>query len=400
MLSGPARASCGRLHFIRLDIFVPICILLIIVIGYLSHHPLHANTSTPPHAPDRGVLRYQTEAGRGVRYRTFISGEQFTYELPKTKNIKGVVFNAHGCRHSGSDLWPPQHACPHCLGLPEEILWRRATVARGYAVLGISTPTNKTRLLLETRCWRRDAAARLAVDIRHAVSYLRLGHVPFYVMGASSGASLVMSLPQHMPEIQGVYAQIKGIEPEQLLLPAGRKYPPIAFVHMPVNDPGNAQLVVEGIASLTKAGTPAAQAFVHPRPLTVEFLTARADGHIDGPMAQKILEIIELQGYLHKSNRTLNRNMKPLTKAWLPIMQPVVGDMSLEVDKSIPGELFNVAYARHEFIHDHVDAVWEWLEGGGRGAQERMDALLAADQAKSSEAAEKWARELRKAGWN
>ncbi len=39
---------------------------------------------------------------------------------------RGVLFVAHGCSHSGSDWWPPSQRCQHCLGLPEEMIVRRA----------------------------------------------------------------------------------------------------------------------------------------------------------------------------------------------------------------------------------------------------------------------------------
>lgn len=46
---------------------------------------------------------------------------------------RGTLFVAHGCTHAAHDWWPPSPACPHCLGLPEEVAQTQQALARGYA---------------------------------------------------------------------------------------------------------------------------------------------------------------------------------------------------------------------------------------------------------------------------
>ncbi len=46
---------------------------------------------------------------------------------------RGTLFIAHGCSHAAHDWWPASPACPHCLGLPEEMAQTQQALARGYA---------------------------------------------------------------------------------------------------------------------------------------------------------------------------------------------------------------------------------------------------------------------------
>ena len=97
-----------------------------------------------------------------------------------------------------------------------------------------------------------------------------------------------MTLPQTMPELKGVYAQVRALPVEAFKLPGNRKYPPIAFVHMATRDPENAVEVEKDMEVLKAAGTPVAQVLIEPQPLTIEFLTSRSEGAIDVIMAKKL----------------------------------------------------------------------------------------------------------------
>ena len=265
--------------------------------------------------------------------------------------------------------------------------------------MGISSyDTEASNLFRETRCWIQDRGPVLAKVVRTTLAHLGLSKVPLYLMGVSSGAAILMVLPREMPEVRGVYSQVKAIAPEKLELPRGRKYPPIVFVHMATMDPDNAKMVTKNLKVLKAGGTPAAQVLIEQQPITVEFLTSRSEGAIDVPMAKQIINLIEEKGYFN-ADKTLKRNMRPVTEQWAPEMQLIVGNLSLVRDKSNPGELFNVSWARHEFVHDHVDAVLEWLQNGGKGGQAQMDKLLEADRQKDAAAAAAWAKALRDGGW-
>lgn len=69
---------------------------------------------------------------------------------------RALLFIAHGCSHAARDWWPPSHACPHCLGLPEEVAQTQQALARGYAGAGRLC---RGRALLLTCCRLCPAAA-------------------------------------------------------------------------------------------------------------------------------------------------------------------------------------------------------------------------------------------------
>lgn len=63
-----------------------------------------------------------------------------------------VLFVAHGCNHAATDFWPPSRRCARCTGLPQERLVRLAALARGYAVVAVSS------LDRQTQCWHNTQA--------------------------------------------------------------------------------------------------------------------------------------------------------------------------------------------------------------------------------------------------
>ena len=81
-------------------------------------------------------------------------GLEVLWQVPSDGPPAGVLFLAHGCSHSGSDWWPSSARCPHCLGLPEEVRVRRAALARGYAVVAV-TSFNRN-----SKCWHNTAPDR------------------------------------------------------------------------------------------------------------------------------------------------------------------------------------------------------------------------------------------------
>lgn len=348
---------------------------------------------------DRSVLRYQEELGKGPTFE-IVHGQEAAWELPKGQ-LRGVVAFGHGCFHAGYDPWTRQSKCPvKCVGLPEEVMWRRAALARGLVVIGISSQ-ERSKDIKARGCWfevKKDNGTSAARVIRTVIRRLKLQHLPLYVAGASSGAILAMSLPWAMPEIVGVYSQVRGLPIEKFQLPDGRKYPPIAFVHMAKGDNETAQLIAENIEVLKAAGTLTAQTFIDPRPVTIEFLTARGIGAITPAMASSIIRILREHGYID-SHGMLTRNPRPVTEQWAKLIKPVVGNLSLVRDRSNLGELLNVARARHEFIHDYVDAVFEWLEHKGKGGQQFLDELVLREMAAEAKAAEAWAEQLQMAGF-
>lgn len=162
-----------------------------------------------------------------------------------------------------------------------------------------------------------------------------------------------------------VAVQVRGVSPEVLQLPDGRPYPPAAFVHMP-RDAENMAVIKADIKALKDAGRPVAEVQIHPRPITVDYLTERSP-LIDVPMAEGIIAVL-LQTGVVEEDGTLVESPRPVTERWAPLMQGVVGDLSLVKDESHVGELLNLAWAKHELVSDQAEAVLAWLQSGGEGS--------------------------------
>ena len=246
-------------------------------------------------------------------------------------------------------------------GLPEERRLRIAALRRRLALIGISSLDRVNK-----RCWaelRKDGGKQVADILRDWIERQGLRGVPLYTMGASSGGQMALTLPRHM-RVAGVYAQVRGVENTVLKLPKGRIFPPTVFVHMP-RDEANAAVIRSNIATLKNAGTAVLEVEIHPRPVTVEFLTERSP-LIDESMAENIVNALKKDGIVAE-NGSLTEPPRPVTDRWAPLVQPVIGNLSLTLDESHVGELVNLAWAKHELVSDEAEAVITWLQYGGRG---------------------------------
>jgi hypothetical protein len=196
---------------------------------------------------------------------------------------------------------------------------------------------------------------------------------------------MALTLPRHM-RVAGVYAQVRGVDNAVLKLPKGRMFPPTVFVHMP-RDPDNAAVIRGNIDTLRKAGTPVLEIEIHPRPVTVEFLTERSP-LIDTKMAKDIVTALKQSGIVAE-NGSLTEPPRPVTDRWAPLVQPVIDDLSLVLDESHVGELVNLAWAKHELVSDEAEAIMTWLEYQNVGGKDTLDDGIDAARSKALEEGKK-----------
>lgn len=251
-------------------------------------------------------------------------------------------------------------------GLPEEQQLRQAALRRRLALLAISSLDR-----IGKRCWaelRSDNGRNVASIIKTWVKEHGLQGLPLFTMGASSGGQMALTLPRHL-EVGGVYAQVRGMDDAQVfVLPNGRQYPPTAFVHMP-RDAENLAVIQQNIQTLQSAGTRVLEVRIPPRPITVEYLMQRSP-LIDKPMAEGVVDALVATGVL-LPNGTLTEPPRPVTDRWAPLVQPVIGNLSLVKDESHLGELLNLAWAKHELVSDDAEAVMTWLQSNANSNANR-----------------------------
>lgn len=318
-----------------------------------------ADHAAQPSQTAAAAHKAEVESSRWPKRRV-IRDLETLWEVPEQP--KGVLFVAHGCSHSGSDWWPPSQRCRHCLGLPEEMVVRRAAVERGYAVIAVSSFDR------DTKCWHNTAASR-SEDLQRVPDILRavveeegLSGLPLLSFGASSGGSFALRVGALMPDVKGVVSQITPVNPA-IFKGLDRPFPPTLFVHMAERDPSKAETVAAALALLKEAGTPAVEIRVGPRPCTPEFL--QRSPLISQQVARSIVDALSEAGLLDEAGY-FDEDPRRTAKQWRELLKPLVGDLSLEADVSPVAELFNVAYARHELVGDTTDVSLAWLEAGGK----------------------------------
>lgn len=239
---------------------------------------------------------------------------------------------------------------------------REAALRRRLVLIAISSLDRTGK-----RCWgelRKDGGANVAAILRDFVARERLQGLPLYTMGASSGGQMALTLPVHL-DVAGVYSQVRGLEDLSIFRKARTgTYPPAAFVHMP-RDTHNLAMIQRNMDALRAAKVPVLEVRILPRPVTAAFLSERSP-LIDRAMGQRIVEALHESG-VATPNGTLLEAPRPATPRWAPLVQPIVGDLSLALDESHVGELVNLAWAKHELVSDEAEAVLAWLQGGGAG---------------------------------
>ena len=141
-------------------------------------------------------------------------------------------------------------------------------------------------------------------------------------------------------------------------------YPPTLFVHMP-RDGRTAGLVAAALDALAKAGAPAAEIRVDPRPVTAAWLS-RQSALIPVGMAQAIVAALKANHLVDKAGFLVS---DPRSTNWQDPINPHVGDLSLAADESqVSGWPLPVA-ASVPASHRGTEVVWLGRPGDEPGSQ-------------------------------
>eukprot|EP00854_Cymbomonas_tetramitiformis_P003623 gene3623-4555_t len=154
-----------------------------------------------------GVTAKETRE-RGATRETLIGVVDTIWEMPLDEP-KYILFFAHGCYHSATDMWGNSKVCPECEsglnGLIEEKRIRQTALGRGYVVVAMNSGDRENN-----RCWQEEFDDT-NVDLERVTLALQtlmqreqsLSQLPLYVFGAGSGGTFASMLPHRM-QIAGV----------------------------------------------------------------------------------------------------------------------------------------------------------------------------------------------------
>ncbi|PRW50941.1 hypothetical protein C2E21_5329 [Chlorella sorokiniana] len=288
-----------------------------------------------------------------------------------------MVVLLHKCGRSAGDFWPySSQGCSTCQGLPNSVAKTKQALARGYAVVAVSS-RDRSR---EGRCFGMEADAPAVVEVISTFP-AKLGlpaGAPVYVDGASSGGSLALRLPR-LVKFSGVIGEVIGPpnfgKELELLDQSGLgPMPPTLYIHMP-HDEDMAAKVAENIALLRARGTPVAEIQVFPRPVTPAYF-AGCSPYISDSLAA-LLHTRLKDGGLLDSTDMLAVDLKDAR--WGAFRSytngPMEADLAGMPDQGIKFapllslhifDCLGVAWARHETIGEYMTAALVWLENGGK----------------------------------
>ena len=262
---------------------------------------------------------------------------------------KGVLALLHGCSHRGTDAWPAGARCGECAGLPVETRIVGAALARGWAVVAVTSEDRGSG------CWSGGDAPRVAAAIDHVRAASDAGPLTA-ALGASSGGAMATAVP-------GVGAAVAQVMASHARLDA--THPPVRFVHM-ARDDRTAQRVARQLDRLREARVDAGEYVVHPEPVTADALFQRGPGPGGRVLPTRALaaaaaKALEDGGFLDGEKRLTE---DPRRSQWRAALRPVVPrDVdSFVADESPVSEVLNAAWAAHEFTDAFLDETLDWLD--------------------------------------
>lgn len=299
--------------------------------------------------------------------RETIRDTDVLFAEPSSKNVKGLLFVAHGCSHSHTDWFSD---CGDCIGLPEERAIVQIGLNHGLVVVAISSSDRMSK------CWNLEndiePVGQVLQELAKRYQPPNQGNdshqIPVFAFGASSGGAFVSGIATPLKDrfgmaLSGFLSQIAARQTDEAAL---------CQVYITMNgDPGTdarAQQLVSQLASTTTTATkvPMKHIRIPPLPILPEFFASRIPeitAKDSARMFQALRDggLLDKGGYLLESPRRSNwRNA--LLAATPPI--PAVQQDSLVADASSISEVMNVADGRHEMTRDGVQEALEFCLSG------------------------------------
>ncbi|KAI2495560.1 hypothetical protein MHU86_18962 [Fragilaria crotonensis] len=107
----------------------------------------------PVHLPHNLMIKFpiltmmERRLSGGTAVRLVSNSTETVFAIPDIKPIRGVIVLLHACTHNALKFFSKSPKCALCVGLSEELRIARILLARGYAILAI---TSQDRI---SGCW-------------------------------------------------------------------------------------------------------------------------------------------------------------------------------------------------------------------------------------------------------
>ena len=292
-------------------------------------------------------------------YEISPTGIEIVYQRPN-REIKGIVFLAHGCSHSATDWWPSDKNCPKCIGLPVERAIVTGVLLNNYIALSQSSINR------EDKCWTEEDNPRAIHSIQLIIKKFNLPeNIPVHLLGASSGGNFVGHLALRAIEqgnlpikIASTTIQIMPIRITQHL--PKQRIPGLLFVHMS-RDAFSAELIHQLIS---KHDTKYLQEMViNPLKIEANFFNRHA-GHLSLEDSTVLYNALKSAGFIDAAGLLVE---DPRVSQWRAVASKALPHIvpaqdNLISDQSGISELLNLAYAMHEITDENLDKVFEFMK--------------------------------------
>ncbi|MCO5591780.1 hypothetical protein L7F22_045772 [Adiantum nelumboides] len=275
----------------------------------------------------------------------YIQSTQVVWQIPPSP--KAILFIAHGCHCRATFFWDKSASCSECIGLPEERSIVARALAKGYAVIAISS----TR-----ECWGLQAdTAKVLTTLSSWISDKGLNRLPVVALGASSGGFFVSALATEY-KFSSLVIMISEGKFKSLQL--NKNYPPTLFIHMP-KDKRRAALIKDAMDILRGKGIETAEVKCYQLPVTAQLFT-KIPG-MDAKTSERIYRafrstsMLDSGSFMTKDGRFSN---------WMTHLkrQQVMPEYSLRSWEPHLQELLNLAYGYHEMTSLQADDMLKWFD--------------------------------------
>jgi hypothetical protein len=221
---------------------------------------------------------------------------EYVYQVPNGGKPKGIIFFAHGCKHSARDWWPASNSCPKCKALPVELSLVDEAISRNYAAIALSSENQ------EHHCWTEDDVPRFSSLMTYFYRHILKDTTftkPLHMLGASSGGSFVglfasSSVPK-LP-IVSVCSEIMALR-----LYVQRLKIPVLFVAME-RDEATMYRVEKTIAKYSNTKLIKATS----QPLSKDYLYEHGMGLVTQSDSERLFSILVKNSFLSHSNHLID----------------------------------------------------------------------------------------------